>query len=121
MARTHAAEERVTYAVTSRNNRKVLQAEFSVGPLRGYMTRPTELTSVSECSAFEYSRVKWVGWCALRELLQFIRCEPLLLDAGSWGKWIFREPRLSERPPLEAATSKRLVEINRLRTLVYVR
>jgi hypothetical protein len=34
MARTHAAEERVTYAVTLRNVEQVLQAAFSVGPRR---------------------------------------------------------------------------------------
>jgi hypothetical protein len=31
---------------------------FLCGPLRRYMTRPTEFSSVCECSAVEYSGVK---------------------------------------------------------------
>jgi hypothetical protein len=47
------------YAVTSRNNREVLQAAFSVGPLRGYITRPTELSSVQRVSAVQLRVHLW--------------------------------------------------------------
>jgi hypothetical protein len=78
----------------------MLQVVFSMDPLRGYTTRPTdrsiEFSSVGESSAVEYSGVKRVGWWAVRGLLQFGLCELLLCDAGSWGTWIVREPRVRE-------------------------
>jgi hypothetical protein len=37
---------------------EVMQAMFSVDPLRGYMTRPTVFCSTSECSALEGSAVE---------------------------------------------------------------
>jgi hypothetical protein len=55
MARTHATEERVTYAVTSGNNRRGVASGVLCGQLRSYMTRPAEFSSVSEWSAVEYS------------------------------------------------------------------
>jgi hypothetical protein len=61
MARTHATEEHVTFAMTSTIEKR-FHAVFSVDPLRGYMTRPTEFSSVSEFSAGEYSRVKRLVW-----------------------------------------------------------
>jgi hypothetical protein len=62
MASTHAAEECITYAVTSHNNKDVLQVAFPVGSLQGYMTQLTKFQSTSECSAAENSGVKLVGW-----------------------------------------------------------
>jgi hypothetical protein len=38
----------------------LLLTAFSVGPLRGYMTRPTEFSSVSECSFVQWSEVSWM-------------------------------------------------------------
>jgi hypothetical protein len=70
---------------------EILQAVFSVDPVRGYITRPSKFSSVSECSAVEYSGMKWVGWWAVRVLLQFSRCELLLLEVGSWGTGTVRE------------------------------
>jgi hypothetical protein len=68
---------------------EMLQAVFSVGPLWGYMTRPTEFSwvSVVQCSAVER-----VGWW-VRGLLRFSPCELLLLEAGSWNTGTVREPR----------------------------
>jgi hypothetical protein len=63
---------------------EMLQAAFSVGPLRGYMIRPTEFSSVSECSAVEYSGGNYlVGEQSVGGPLQFSTCELLLLEAGS--------------------------------------
>jgi hypothetical protein len=36
---------------------EALQAAFSLSPLRGYMTRPTEFCSESECSAVDGSAI----------------------------------------------------------------
>jgi hypothetical protein len=47
------------------------------------MIQLTEFSSVSEYSAVEYSGVKLVGQQSVRGLLQFSRCELLLLEAGS--------------------------------------
>jgi hypothetical protein len=53
--------------------------------------------------------------------LQFSRCEPLLLEAGSCVTGIVREPRVRRTSALgnryQATTSE---GCNRLRTLVYV-
>jgi hypothetical protein len=46
------------------------------------MTRPTEFSSVSDCSTVEYSEVSWLVR-SQSGLLQFSRCELLLLEAGS--------------------------------------
>jgi hypothetical protein len=97
MARTHAAEERVTYAATSRNNRRAVisvvrsarvatqrcgehvsasvnryaiieEAVFSVGPPRGYITRTYAARSRTELSS-------GVGSCS-RELRESaIECD----------------------------------------------
>jgi hypothetical protein len=48
----------------------------------------TELSWVSKRSA-----VEWAGRWAARGLLQFSRCEPLLLEAGSSDMLIVQEPR----------------------------
>jgi hypothetical protein len=40
-------------AVTSRSNRRGVASGVLCGPLRGYMTRPTEFSSGSECSVVE--------------------------------------------------------------------
>jgi hypothetical protein len=82
---------------------------FLCGPLRGDITWPTEFSSVSECSAVEYSGVKWVGWW-VRGLLRYSRCELLLWEAGSWGTRQFGNPKEKERLPLEAATKQRLMK-----------
>jgi hypothetical protein len=37
----------------------------------------------------------------------FSRCEPLLLEAGSWGKGHYGNSEEGERPLLEAATKQR--------------
>jgi hypothetical protein len=53
-------------------------------------------SSVSECSAVQYSEAKWselVSSQLVREMLQLGRCELLLLEAGSWGTGSVREPR----------------------------
>jgi hypothetical protein len=68
------------------------QTVFSVDPFRGYMIRPTELSLASECSTVEWSDL--VGEQPVRGLLQFGRCELLLLEAGIWGKGTVREPRV---------------------------
>jgi hypothetical protein len=58
MAGTHAAEECVTYVVTSRNDRRGVAS----GVLCGSASRLCDLTDRaqldSECSAIEYSGVK---------------------------------------------------------------
>jgi hypothetical protein len=64
---------------------------FLCGPLRGYITRPTEFSSVSavQCS--------WVWWSEVgvfRGLLGFSLCEPLLFEAGSSGTGVVWEPRV---------------------------
>jgi hypothetical protein len=46
--------------------------------------------------------VKWVGWWAVRGLLQFSYCEPLLLEAGSWGTGIVWEPRVRGTSTVES-------------------
>jgi hypothetical protein len=35
--------------------------------------------------------------------MRSVRCELLLLEAGSWGRGQFGNPEEGERPPLEAA------------------
>jgi hypothetical protein len=79
---------------------------FLVDPLRGYITRPTELSS-SQWSGAELSQQSWDGsekswrlvWDSRQPgsgvsslvsewviwLLRFSCCELLLLEAGSWG------------------------------------
>jgi hypothetical protein len=56
--RCYVAPAAYACAVTLRNDRRLLQAVFSVVPLRGYMTQPTELRYASECSAVEGSVVE---------------------------------------------------------------
>jgi hypothetical protein len=46
----------------------------------------------------------------IRGLLQFSFWEPLLLEAGSWGRGEFGNPEKGECPPLKAATKQWLVE-----------
>jgi hypothetical protein len=46
----------------------------------------------------------------VRGLLQFIRCDLLLLEAGSWGRGQIGNSEAGERPPLKAATKERPVE-----------
>jgi hypothetical protein len=46
----------------------------------------------------------------VRELLRFSPCELLLLEAGSWGRGQFGNPKVAERPSLYAATKQRLVQ-----------
>jgi hypothetical protein len=71
----------------------VLEAAFSMWSApRLYDS--TDRVQFSEFRAAEHSGVKWIGWWAARGLLQFSRCEPLLLEAGSWGMGIVREPRV---------------------------
>jgi hypothetical protein len=84
---------------------EMLKTVFSLDPLRGYMTRPTDFYSVSLCSAIEYSAMRWTGWWAIRELLQFSPCEPLLLDADSWGTGIVRELRVRRKSVVVVVTS----------------
>jgi hypothetical protein len=43
----------------------------------------------------------------VRGLLRFSRCELLLLQVSSWGRWELGNPEKGERPPLEAATKQR--------------
>jgi hypothetical protein len=42
--------------------------------------------------------------------MQFSRCEPLLLEADSWGQGNFGNQEEGERPPLKAVTKQRLVK-----------
>jgi hypothetical protein len=50
----------------------------------------------------EWSGVKRVGWLAVRGLLRFSPCEPVLLEAGSCGTRIVREPRLRGTSAIES-------------------
>jgi hypothetical protein len=43
------------------------------------------------------------------EVLRYSRCQLLLLEAGTWGRWHFANPEEEERPLLEAVT-RRLVK-----------
>jgi hypothetical protein len=43
---------------------------------------------------------------AVREQLEFILSELLLLEAGSWGQGEFGNPEEGQRPPFEAATKQ---------------
>jgi hypothetical protein len=45
-------------AATSRNNRRGVAASVICGPFRGSVPRPTEFSSLSECSAVEGSIVE---------------------------------------------------------------
>jgi hypothetical protein len=99
MARTHAAEEHITFAVTSRNNRRGVASGVLCGSApRLFDSTYRVMFSYDLClpRAVEYSRVNWVGEVSqsVRELLQLGRCELLLLEAGSWGTGIVREPRV---------------------------
>jgi hypothetical protein len=47
----------------------------------------------------------------VRQPLEFSRCELLLREAGSWGRGQFGKPEKGERPALEAAIERRLVNI----------
>jgi hypothetical protein len=52
------------------------------------------------------SGVEWVGWWVsgwVRGLLQFSSCEPLLLEAGSWGTQVVRKPRLTGTSAIESS------------------
>jgi hypothetical protein len=61
MALTHAAEERVTFAVTSLNNRRgVASGVFCGAASRRYDS--TDYSSENESSAVEYSGAVRVGW-----------------------------------------------------------
>jgi hypothetical protein len=89
MARTHATEENVASAVTSRNRRAAIsdvarrpinrRTVLSVDPLRGYITRPIELSTFSGVSAVQWRGASWL----VIGLLLFSHCEPLLLQAGN--------------------------------------
>jgi hypothetical protein len=54
--------------------------------------------------------VSWLVSELVRGLLQFSPSELLLLEAGSCGLGIIREPRGSERPPLKTVARQRLVK-----------
>jgi hypothetical protein len=73
---------------------KVLfEVVFLCGPLRRYITRSTEFSSMS---AGQGSGMERVGWWVnewVREPLRFSSCELLLLEAGSWDTEIVRAPR----------------------------
>jgi hypothetical protein len=83
MASTHVAEERVTYAVMSHNNRRAVAS----GDLCGSTSRLYDSTQFSwTVSAVQLSTVECselIGELQVRELLQFSRCEQFLLDASS--------------------------------------
>jgi hypothetical protein len=109
MARTHAAGERIMYAVTSRNNRRGVAS----GVLCGSAPRLYDSTDrvhfsewVSEWVS-HWAVSEWVSsvqlsteeWSELvdewvRGLLRYSPCELLLLESGTWGTGIIREPRV---------------------------
>jgi hypothetical protein len=62
--------------------------------LWGYMTWLSSVQLVSIVQLSTVKRSELVGEQSVRGLLQFSCCEPLLLDGGSWGTGIFREPRV---------------------------
>jgi hypothetical protein len=78
----------------------LLVAMFSMWPAPRlyHVTDRIRFSQWVQCSWFEWSGASWLvgGWVSewARELLQFSRCVPLLLDAGSWGTGTFREPRV---------------------------
>jgi hypothetical protein len=57
--RCYVAPAAYACAVTSHNNRRGVQAVFSVGPLRDYITRPTVSCSASEGRTVEGSVVEF--------------------------------------------------------------
>jgi hypothetical protein len=79
MARTHTTEEHFTSAVTSRNDRRDVTNGFPVGPLRGYIIRPIEYSSIQ---LVQWSGVNWLVGESVREPLRFSPCALLLLEAG---------------------------------------
>jgi hypothetical protein len=90
---------------TARKNCSTVGNCVFYGTLRGYMTRPTEFSSVSECSSswVEWSEVSWlVSDQLVRGLLQFSTCQLLLLDACRRGTGIIREPRLRGSSAVES-------------------
>jgi hypothetical protein len=48
---------------------------------------------------------------AVREFLEFSRCQLLLLEAGSWGQGQFGNPEDGECPRLKAATKQRQEDV----------
>jgi hypothetical protein len=64
------------------------------------MTDPVHL--VSEYSTVELSEL--LSSPLVKGLLQFSRCELLLLEGGSQGTGIDWEPRIRETPTIEAVT-----------------
>jgi hypothetical protein len=55
-----------------------------------------------DLSCVEYSGVKWIGGQSVRGLLQFCRCEPLLLEYVSWSTRIVLEPRVRGTSAVES-------------------
>jgi hypothetical protein len=82
---------------------------FLWGPLWGYMTRPTEISSVSECGTVEYSGVKWVGSRAVSQRTAAVR-SLWAVAVRSWGTGIVREPIVRGTAAVEAVTRQRLVK-----------
>jgi hypothetical protein len=60
----------------------LLEAVFTMNPLRGYVTRPTEWV---QCNWMQWSEVNLLVSEWVRGLLRFGPCELLLLQAGSCG------------------------------------
>jgi hypothetical protein len=98
---------------------EILQAVFSLGLLWGYMTQLTDVISVIECSAVEYSVLKRVGGWAVRWLPQFGHCELLLLEAGSWDMVIVQEPRVRGASALGSHYQQQLVKTQQTEKTLY--
>jgi hypothetical protein len=75
----------------------LLGAIFSMwsAPRLYHLTDRGELVSAMQLSTVKRSEL--VGEQSVRGLLQFGRCELLLIDAGNSGTGIFREPRVRGR------------------------
>jgi hypothetical protein len=62
-------------------------------------------TFLAQGSSVQWREVSWLESSQLvRGLVQFSRCELLLLDTGSWGMGIVREPSVRGKSAVETTT-----------------
>jgi hypothetical protein len=65
--------------------------------------------SYSNCDPDSEAVILVKSWLVnewVRGVLRFSPCEPLLLEAGSWGRGQFGNPEEGQRSPLEATTKQ---------------
>jgi hypothetical protein len=72
-----------------------------MSPRLGLTPRLTDWLTVSRNVTLTLT----LTWVAVRELLWFIHCDLLLLEAGSWGLGQFGNLEQRERPPLKPLPS----------------